>query len=285
MRLQIVAWSGAGALLLAACSTPPPKPPPVTAAPASASTAGFLSEADRAAISLKDVLPAPPSLKDGAASKARYEADRKVYRDTRPKDAKDPRYEVALSDDDWKTPAQLKDFSCAAGVSLDAARLPRLVNLLDNITSDSKALGDVAKTSFARQRPFLIDDDKSFGKEPPIRCNTPSTPDYPSGHSTGGWIVGLVLSEILPERTTALFVRARAYADSRVVCGVHNLSATSAGMMSASVVIARLHASEAFRQALAGAQTELQQYIRQGGHDMPKEQCDAEYRLLKKTPY
>jgi acid phosphatase (class A) len=286
MKSRIIRWAGAGVLLaaLGGCSSSPPqalsKPP---AAPASASTVGYLSDMERSAIQLKDILPAPPALKVSHSSSARYEADRKVYKATRPKNAQDPRYIVALADDNWHTDAQLKDFSCAAGVQLDAnaPKLKALINLLDNVTTDSIAIGDPAKAHFERKRPFVIDPD---GAGHPIRCGNPASYDYPSGHSTGGWIIGLILAEMLPERATPIFMRARAYADSRVVCGVHNLSATSAGQMSASVLVARLHANEAFRGALQKAETDLHTYM-QSAPRTDEAQCRAEYDLLVKTPY
>ena len=46
---------------------------------------------------------------------------------------------------------------------------------------------------------------------------------------------------------TQILVRARAYGESRIVCGVHNLSAVEAGRTNASALVAALHGSPQFR--------------------------------------
>jgi acid phosphatase (class A) len=220
------------------------------------------------------LLPAAPKV-----GSARYEADRQVFRDTRPLQGT-PRWALAQQDVDYATPKLMADFSCAMGVPLDAARVPQLAALVDQTSKAADASTGPAKQANRRQRPFLID--------PGATCQSTlqlaHSFDYPSGHATRGWAVGLVLAELAPDRATDLLLRARAFADSRVVCGVHNLSAIQAGTMNGAAVVAVLHASPAFQASLADARHELDAY-RQANAVESSPQCKAEKALIEATPY
>src|SRR3546814_9797258 len=109
----------------------------------------------------------------------------------------------------------LRGFSCAVGVPLDAAKLPQLANLLGRAGADAYQTNKPAKLANRRQRPFLIDDAAVCeSKERLVKSF-----DYPSGHANWSWTIGLILAELAPDRATGIEPRARAYSDSRVVCG------------------------------------------------------------------
>ncbi len=252
-------------LPLAACA--PVQTPVAKTSPASArSVASSLQTAE--------LLPAAPK-----AGSPRYEADRQVFLATR-KLQDSPRWTLAQQDVDYATPKLMGDFSCAMGVPMDAARLPRLAALVDATSNAADASTSPAKKANQRQRPFLID--------PGATCQSTlqlaHSFDYPSGHATRGWAVGLVLAELAPDRATDLLLRSRAFADSRVVCGVHNLSAIEAGAMNGAAVVAVLHASPSFQASLAEAKQELTAY-RDSAAAMPAAQCSAEKALIEPTPY
>lgn len=220
------------------------------------------------------LLPAAP--KPGSA---RYEADRQVFRATRPLEGT-PRWALAQQDVDYATPKLMADFSCAMGVPLDATRLPQLAALIDQTSRTADASTGPAKQANQRQRPFLIDPGATCQSASPLARSF----DYPSGHATRGWAVGLVLTELAPDRATDLLLRARAFADSRVVCGVHNLSAIEAGAMNGAAVVAVLHASGAFQSQLAAARAELADYRRVAPSNAGP-QCAAEHALIEPAPY
>ncbi len=163
---------------------------------------------------------------------------------------------------------------------LDASRLPKLATLVDQTSRAAEASTAPAKKANQRQRPFLIDPGATCQSTEPLSHSF----DYPSGHATRGWAAGLVLAELAPDRATEILLRARAYADSRVVCGVHNLSAIEAGAMSGAAAVAVLHASPAFQTSLADAKRELDAY-RQTDTAGAGPQCAAEKALIQGTPY
>lgn len=210
---------------------------------------------------------------------ARYEADRQIFKSTR-KLQGTPRWTLATSDVEGDTPAMLRGFSCAVGVPLDAAKLPQLVNLLDRAGTDADHVNTPVKQANRRQRPFQIDD----GAVCESKAHLAKSFDYPSGHATWGWTIGLILGELAPDRVNDIERRARAYGDSRVVCGAHNYSAIEAGAMNASIVVAALHATPAFRQDVDSARSELAKY-RRSTAPMDAGQCAAEKSLISVAPY
>jgi acid phosphatase (class A) len=263
VRFRHAAWLGL--LPLAACAPvhiPAPKalPDEARAAVASLQTA--------------ELLPAAPK-----AGTPRYAADRQVFLATR-KLQDSPRWTLAQQDVDYATPQLMADFSCAMGVPLDAEKLPKLAAVVDATSQAADASTAPAKKANQRQRPFLIDAGATCQSTEQLAHSF----DYPSGHATRGWAVGLVLTELAPDRATDLLLRSRSFADSRVVCGVHNLSAVEAGAMNGASVVALLHASEAFQRQLAAARSELVDYRRTAPPNAGT-QCSAERALIEPTPY
>jgi acid phosphatase (class A) len=209
----------------------------------------------------------------------RYDTDRAIFRATRAlKDS--PRWQLAISDAEYNTPALLKDFSCAVGVRLTPQDAPKVTSILDRATLDTSRQSGKAKAIYQRERPFLIDHGPTC--EPPANLydntNKRMSFDYPSGHSTKGWTFALVLSAIAPDDAQRIMERGRAYADSRFVCGSHNESAVEAGMFSASATMALVSTKPAYQSDLAAARSELQS-LRAGGGPAP-ENCAAEAALV-----
>lgn len=254
-------------LLVAACA--PTRTPSSASASASATVATAAAELQTAVL-----LPAAPK-----AGSPRDEADRGIFRATRALEGS-PRWTLAQQDVDYATPKLMDDFSCAMGAPLDASRLPKLAALVDLTSHAADASTSPAKKANQRQRPFLVD----RGVTCQSTAQLSHSFDYPSGHATRGWAVGLVLAELAPGRATDLLLRARAFGDSRVVCGVHNLSAIEAGAMNGAAVVAVLHASPAFQAGLADARRELDAY-RQANTDDAGPQCATQRALIEATPY
>ena len=169
----------------------------------------------------------------------------------------------------------------AMGFTPEPQKLPKLTALLMKIRFDVGDAVNKPKDLYQRKRPYLIDEgpicvDKTEGLA--------KSPDYPSGHTTWGWTVGLILAEADPAHATAILTRARAFGESRVVCGVHNASAIEAGRTNASALVAALHGSKAFRDDLDGVRAELDE-ARKSAVAAPAAQCAAEQALTAQTPW
>lgn len=209
----------------------------------------------------------------------RYEADRRVFRETRAL-VGSPRWQLATADVALAVPAMLGNFSCAVGVTLTPDNAPRTVALLTRLQSDSRQAVNVPKDLYRRQRPFLIDRGPTCQPAESLRTSF----DYPSGHTTWGWSIALVLAEASPAQASAILARGRSYGESRVICGAHNASAVEAGRTTASALVAALHGLPEFRDDVAAARSELSA-LRTGGKVPDATQCAALDALIQPTPY
>ena len=83
----------------------------------------------------------------------------------------------------------------------------------------------------------------------------------------------------------ALLVRARAFGESRVVCGVHFVSDVEEGRTNGAALFAALMADPEFRTDLEAARVELAQLRQTPNPPASAEQCRAETELAAKTPW
>lgn len=216
------------------------------------------------------ILPPPPAT--GSAAAAR---DRAVFAATR-RLAGTPRWRIATEDVEN---APLDRYACAMGMRLDARSAPALAHLLDKVGSGD-LVGPV-KAHYAVKRPYL-------GSDAPIcqprTADLAANGDYPSGHAANGWLEGLVLAELIPDRATAILSRARAYGESRAVCGAHSLSAVEAGWLAGSAMFAVLQASKPFQHDRKAAAGELVSIGSSAAKPDPA-RCAAEAAALADRPW
>ncbi|MBB4098653.1 acid phosphatase [Sphingomonas kyeonggiensis] len=216
------------------------------------------------------ILPPPPTPGSPAAR-----ADRAIFEATRKLEGT-PRWRIATED---VTNDPLDRFACALGMKLDAKRAPALARLLDR--AGTGPLVNPVKAHYRAPRPYL-------GTNAPI-CE-PKTRhlaengDYPSGHAANGWLEGLILAELVPDRATAILARARAYGESRAVCGSHSVSAVQAGWMSGTAMFAVLGATPGFQRDLQAARSELEA-IGSGAPRPDQAQCAADQAALATRPW
>ncbi|NYI24249.1 acid phosphatase [Sphingobium indicum] len=197
--------------------------------------------------SIIDVIPPAPVVGD-----PRYEADRAIFLKTRALQNSD-RWRLATRDVSEKPGDLLRDFSCAAGLSLTPEKAPRLTALLVAAAADTARVNNEAKNRFQRARPFKID----AGPICQPAAEVTNSYDYPSGHTTRGWTWATLLAQLLPERAVPILARGRAYGESRVVCGVHNASAVETGRLSASVTLTVMQRNPRFQADMRAALREL----------------------------
>ena len=181
----------------------------------------------------------------------------KTYKATR-KLAGSARWALAARDNAVGASQMMANFSCAAGVTLTPASAPALFNLFSRLVPDAGLAIAPAKAIYKRPRPplengggvCLVERDWNQLKD---------TYSYPSGHSTYGWLTGLVMALVAPDRSTDVLARARSYGESRVVCGVHYQSDVEAGRVAASGVFAALQTSGPFLSDIQAARNEWTQ--------------------------
>ena len=142
---------------------------------------------------------------------------------------------------------------------IDKKTTPALVKLLDQAIDDVDATAAAAKDHFHRPRPFQrLQLQRVCDKSSPPKPEDHPThgTSYPSGHSTHGWTVAMILARVAPDRSEALMARAQEYEESRLVCGMHFPSDVEAGHEVAVAVVAHLDASSEFQADLNKARKE-----------------------------
>ena len=221
------------------------------------------------------IVPPAPATGDN-----RFTADMAIFHSTRALEGS-PRWTLAQSDDNVSLAGLYKAFSCSLGITLTRDNAPKTNALISRANQDSSVASNILKQLYQHKRPFQVDE-ANVCVSPQGKAALEKSPDYPSGHTTGGWETGLVLSELAPDAATAILARARAFGQSRVVCGVHNASAVEAGWMTATAIFAAQNASPAFRADVEAARSELAALR---ANSAKPEGCALEEKTLSKNPY
>jgi acid phosphatase (class A) len=266
MRMNVVVAAVAALGLLGAKDAPKNAAAPAPPAPVTP----YLTPED---LDTSKVLPPAP-----VPGTTRYEADRTIYLQTRKLEGT-PRWEMAKSDDN--SFGIIKSMTCALGAELTPQNAPKTYALFARVGRDASAVTNRPKDIYQRKRPYLIDDGNiCIAKSDALA----KSPDYPSGHNTWGWTVGLLLAEIAPDRATPIMARARAFGESRLVCGVHNLNSVYMGWANGSMMVAALHGKEAFRKDLDEVRKEVAA-VRKTAPAPDAAKCAAEAEIVAQNPY
>ena len=259
-------------------AAPGPVVPPVAPSPGAAPAprrVGYL--APGTAPDVSRVLAPPPVEGD-----SRDAADLTVFRNTRRLQGT-PRWAMALRDNALGTPALLQAFSCALDSVIAPAEAPALVRLLSQSNFDAGGSSVVGKNTWRRKRPYEREAGAVCLSAEEVERLTRSSPDYPSGHATAGWMAGRLLAQVAPDRATEILERARMFGESRVVCGVHHVTAVEAGRLTAEGVLAALHGVPAFRADLDQAREEVSRL--RGKVNPSADACAADAAALSERPY
>ena len=188
-----------------------------------------------------------------------------------------PRWDIATKDAVLTFPALAETFSCALNLPISQERTPKLIALLRRTIIDAGRGTSEAKRLYQRTRPFVVNEKPMC--TPNSEAGLRADGSYPSGHSSLGWAIGLVLSEVSPSQTIALVARGRAFGQSRLVCNVHWQSDVLEGQVVGSAVVARLHAEPEFRKDVLAVRAEVEA-LRTQGLPMDRD-CEAEAQALK----
>ena len=189
-----------------------------------------------------DVVLPPPPAPGSAEEKAELTAVHSLVDSASP-----ARKAQAKADSELEDPSI---FDGVVGAKLET--MPATWALLKLVQNEGDVAADLSKVKFARLRPFAVDSTlpNCDGTKVPTRS-------YPSGHSTLGYSVGLMLAELMPQKASAILARARDYGLSRVICGVHYPADTDASHTLGSMVTVRLLLDPAAADRIAAARAEL----------------------------
>lgn len=194
-------------------------------------------------------LPLPPEPTDDAFynDKLRYEWGKSI-RST-------PRGQQAIEDANTSLEYFAKIYSEPFGLTISAENTPKTYELMNRLLATAHTCNHKSKSRIMRARPFIV-----FNEPTPVprdeeilRTNS----SYPSGHTTMGWTIALVLAEINPARQDEILKRGYEYGDSRVIVGFHFQSDVDAARVISSTLVVRLHDDNEFTDMLQQAKEEF----------------------------
>jgi acid phosphatase (class A) len=188
-------------------------------------------------------LPPPPA-QDSARTRAELEELHALAASSTPEQKA-----AALHDSKDETP---DIFNTAIG--FDIATTPQTKKLLQLVVDEEDPDTKLAKTFFHRLRPYSAD--SSVQTCAPVKPGKAAN-SYPSGHATLAFAMGVVLAQVMPDKSQAILARSAQYAENRLICGVHYRSDIVAGQEFGTLVALKLMQKPAFQQQMAAAQAEL----------------------------
>ncbi|MBL8200086.1 MAG: phosphatase PAP2 family protein [Chromatiales bacterium] len=197
------------------------------------------------AVDLRELLSPPPA--EGSA-RAQQDLDAVL----RAQEARTPETVKAAQDD---AVVSVFRFSDVLGPAFNGDRLPKTMALFKSVGQDSTRIGLRAKQYWQRPRPYRA----SERVKPVLDVSTDGS--YPSGHAMYGCLTAVLLGVMVPEQRPALLERGQAYAQRRVVGGVHYPTDIEAGCTAGKIVAAVALQSPAFQSDLAAARDETRRAL------------------------
>ncbi|MBZ9725625.1 phosphatase PAP2 family protein [Mesorhizobium sp. CO1-1-11] len=142
-------------------------------------------------------------------------------------------------------------FADVMGPNFNKDKLPKFSAFFDRVVETEGAVVDPAKDVWKRLRPHQLSD----LVKPVVKLS--SSGSWPSGHATVGTMMGIILSDMVPERRAEIMARAAEFAHNRIVGGIHYPSDVEMGKISGSVIAAVLLNRDDFKAEYDVARAEL----------------------------
>ncbi|MBB3288235.1 MULTISPECIES: phosphatase PAP2 family protein [unclassified Rhizobium] len=129
--------------------------------------------------------------------------------------------------------------------------LPKFSAFFDRIVETEGAVVDPAKNVWKRPRPHLYSD----LVKPIVPLSKSGS--YPSGHATLGTLMGIVLSNMVPEKRAVIMSRAWEYGHNRIVGGIHYASDIEAAHIAGTVIAETIMTHDDYKGEYEAAKAEL----------------------------
>jgi acid phosphatase (class A) len=145
----------------------------------------------------------------------------------------------------------LAPFVATVGNNLQSDKLPKTAALFERVQKESKQVVDGAKDHWKRPRPYEVDPQLAHGDKD-------SNNSYPSGHSTQGTVMALLLAELYPDKRDEILAIGRSMGWHRVTSGKHYPTDVYAGRVLGQAIVRELHKDADFERDFAKVKAELQ---------------------------
>ena len=164
--------------------------------------------------------------------------------------------EQAVADVEYSADNFCQVFSKVLGQEISSSKTPAIYELLTRVHPSGNAATQKAKSRWGRERPYVYTGEPTA--YPSDEDGLRETGSYPSGHASGSWLMGLVLSEVTRYKQDEILNRAYKYGQGRVITGYHWQSDVNYGRIVGSAVYATLHGKSSFRDQMIKAVAEYQ---------------------------
>ncbi len=146
-------------------------------------------------------------------------------------------------------------FADILGPGFTRERLPFASVFFNNVLGNEINITDPAKGFWNRPRPYVFD------KRVKPCLNMPVNASYPSGHSAAGNLIAIILANMIPEKSAAIYARGWEFAMNRVIGGVHYRSDAEAGRMAATAIAALMFNDRGFMADYEKSKAELRKAL------------------------
>jgi acid phosphatase (class A) len=141
-------------------------------------------------------------------------------------------------------------FTPVIGAFFQPGKFPKTEAFLERVQNEAETVTDLGKDFWKRPRPFTMDTNLASGK-------LEKSFGYPSGHSTEGTVLALVLAELFPDQREGIMAVGRDLGWHRVWIARHYPTDIYAGRVLARAIVRQMRESEAFQKDFAGVKAEL----------------------------
>jgi acid phosphatase (class A) len=138
--------------------------------------------------------------------------------------------------------------------NFDINKLPKTKALFEKVKYNAGYESKLFKNHFMSKRPYQVDND-IHACVPPKPSNLDRS--YPSGHTTMGYAMGIVLAELIPQKSKEIMERTRLYGENRINCGAHFPADVEGGQVIGTLVAKELITNKEFKLLMNEVREEL----------------------------
>jgi acid phosphatase (class A) len=142
------------------------------------------------------------------------------------------------------------NFTPAIGDFFKPGKYPKAEAFFTQVQKEAETVTDEAKNEWRRPRPFTVDTNLASGK-------LEKSFSYPSGHSTEGMVLALVLAEVFPAQRAEILAMGRDLGWHRIWIARHYPTDIYAGRIFAQAIFRSMMANPDFERDLAAVKAEV----------------------------
>jgi len=142
------------------------------------------------------------------------------------------------------------NFTPAIGTFFQPGKFPKAEAFFERVQKEAEIVTDAGKDFWKRPRPFMTDTNLAVGK-------LDTSYSYPSGHSTEGTVLALVLSDLFPDKHDGIMEVSRNLGWHRVWIARHYPSDIQASRAYAQTIVREMKKNPVFQRDFAEVQAEI----------------------------